>query len=225
MLKNKTQKEQFSDQFLKEYLSRGFGNMPKRELDVLIFYLLQQQKVFENKTNYEIARMLKTTPGKIKNLKYEAVLRFGEEDLTDDAYLRNRMKEYFQDPILKLEGKWLYMQIEDPVLLDTVKAALKEGGSFFDGSFNAEVVKISGDDYSRLMKTIIYEAHEQSLIKKALKNKKELSPTVFEEGMAALFKKAKDKGTDEGVEFLRKMTQKLLMSKVPELVEMISSLT
>ena len=38
--------------FYEEYLSRGFGKMPKRDVDVLIFHLLEKRGDFIGKSNF-----------------------------------------------------------------------------------------------------------------------------------------------------------------------------
>ena len=37
-----TNKEAFVDEFMGEYLSKGFGAMPKREIDILLLNLLMK---------------------------------------------------------------------------------------------------------------------------------------------------------------------------------------
>jgi hypothetical protein len=220
LIDNTNKKVAFFDEFIDEYLSRGFTNMSKRDLDVLIFYLLNKYEAFKDMSNYEIARKLRTTPGKVKNAKYESVLRFDNDGFDDEFYLKDALKNYFDNPVLNLDEKWLYIQIEDPVLLDALKAKLKEGGSLFDGSFNSELVKISADDYSNLLEKLIYcsdeERFDEAIV--AFKNLKESS---FSAITKKIFTKAiEDKGS-EGITFIGKQTFKLLSGQFSEVLKII----
>ena len=217
-------KKEFFDDFMSEYLSRGFANMPKREIDVLIFYQLQKNGAFDNFTNYEIARRLRTTPNKVKNLKYEAKIRFDNEDFSDENYLKNELKAYFQSPILNIDDKWLYIQIEDPMLLDALKAKLKEGGSLFDGSFNSELIKISAKDYSSLIIKLVYEEEEKKKRKQALKAYKKLKENGFDKISKAIFDKAIDEGGNQGIKFITQQTLNLLSGKFSDVLEIVEPL-
>ena len=207
MIKANSKKE-FFDGFINEYLSRGFGNMTKREIDVLIFHQLQQNAAFEGMTNYEIARRLRTTPNKVKNLKYEAKIRFDNHDFEDNSYLLNALQEYFKNPVLQIDGKWLKMQIEDPMLMEALKAKMKENGSLYDGSFNSELVKLSANDYERLLVKLIYSDKKQA--KPAIQAYKKKSPSWLKSTSNVVFTNAIKNTAGDGVKWIGKQTLALI---------------
>lgn len=174
----KTQKEKFSKEFLQLYLSRGFGNMPKREIDVLIFHLLQKQNVLDSKSIHLTAMQLRTTPAKVKSLLYENALRFPDEtDTFDESYFKQKLRNYFiNDAIYKIrkEDNWVYIQIDNPIVLDALKAIAKNNKEVIDSSFSSEIVKISTDGFALILGELIDEEKKKEIekeIKKTFKSK------------------------------------------------------
>src|SRR5690606_11702660 len=108
----KKKHEEFSREFLDKYLSRGFGNMPKREIDVLIFHLLIKSEALSTKSIHLKAMELRTTPAKVKSLMYESALRFPTSvDSFSEDYFKEKLKDYFKnEAIYKIRKKddWVY---------------------------------------------------------------------------------------------------------------------
>jgi len=165
----------FSEVFLEEYMSRGHSNMSKREIDVLIFKILNNDlDVFKGLTNHLIAMKLRTTPPKVKTLKYESLLRFPpeDEDVFTEEYFRKKLIEYFDSPIFKVrkDDGWIYIQIDDPIVLDAFKAIARNNKEIIDGSFNSDIIKISNEGFVMVLKELTDEKkikEVEKLIKKA----------------------------------------------------------
>jgi len=73
------EEENFANDFLDDYLAIGFGSLLKREIDVLMMDLLLKYTDIQNMGNFDLSLKLKLTESKIKNLKYEANLKYREE--------------------------------------------------------------------------------------------------------------------------------------------------
>lgn len=178
-----TLEKSFANEFLKIYLSRGFGNMSKREMDVLIFHLLQKNNALNNKSNHLLALQLRTTPVKIKALAYEAKLRFPDEESTfTEDYFKEKLREYFKEPTIKVRknDSWVYIQIDDPILMDSFKAIAKNNKEVIDKSFNEEIVKISIEGFMLVIQELVDKKKLEELnklIKKELKGKSIFSLT------------------------------------------------
>ena len=172
-----SQHKVFSEVFLEEYMSRGHSNMSKREIDVLIFKILNNDiKAFKGLTNHLIAMKLRTTPSKVKNLKYESLLRFPpeDEDVFTEEYFRKRLVEYFESPTFKIRKNdgWIYIQIDDPIVQDALKAIARNNKEIIDGSFNSDIIKISNEGFIMVLKELTDEKkikEVEKLIKKACK--------------------------------------------------------
>ena len=143
-------KNEFVDKFMEKYLNNGFGSMSKRDIDVLVMYLLIKYTKLKHENNFDLSMKLKLTESKVKNLKYEANLKYSkklEEGIKEDfLFLLNNAK-------LQVIGKetWISIVVEDIFLRNAIKAEVKKNGSFTDSSFNSEIVKISTYDFSYLM--------------------------------------------------------------------------
>lgn len=194
------EKKAFADNFLEKYLDRGFGNMPKRDIDVYVFHLLKEMQLFDGLSNHLIAMKLRTTPTKVKNLIYESELRYpGEDNDFSENYFRNKLREYFLNPTYKVkeEEKNIYIQIENPVLLDSFKALAKNNKEVIDGSFSNEIVKISITGFVVIINELLTDKEREVIEEKIAES------NLFEEALSFrnLSEKIFDKCLDKGIEF------------------------
>jgi hypothetical protein len=144
-----TDSEAFVTQFIKEYLTDGFGSMPKREIDILVMNLLMEHANLSDKSNHDLSILLQTTEARIKNIRYEARLKYPpDEDYVKREFLVLLARSQFElDKRAGAEldqGKIVFV-MEDDYLRHAIQGHLKEKGMFTDTSFNREIVKISPD--------------------------------------------------------------------------------
>lgn len=186
----KMQNQSVGDQFLDEYLSRGLGNMPKREIDVYIFHLMRQEGAFDGMSVSDISNELRITPNRVKSLMYEASLRF--EPQMDEYELKKRLVHYFtSSPIVDVDSKWVMIQFEDPILRDGFTALAKKQLQLTDRSFGSEIVKISKHKYSDVLISMIDKNEVKKLDKEVKKLAKKDQPTTL--------RKLIDAGLNQGV--------------------------
>jgi len=94
----------FASEFLDKYLSLGFGNLPKKEIDILVFGLLNRCGYLKGKNNYEIARELKIDENRLRRLFLDSSLR------TDSGHnFRDSIKALYKD----IAGKTIKPEIDD----------------------------------------------------------------------------------------------------------------
>ncbi|MAO64835.1 MAG: hypothetical protein CL666_07520 [Balneola sp.] len=208
MAKSKS-KGSVGDQFLKEYLSRGLGNMPKREIDVFIFHLMRERGDFAGKPISDISRILKITPTRVKSLMYDASLRF--EKQLDDDLIRSKLNDYFNEsPIIDLENDKVLIQFEDPLLKDGFEALAKKELQLVDGSFGSEIVKIKKSKFGLVLKGLLSEKEAKKLDKELEKHKVEgkksdvesITDTVIDETNKHLISELLQYATiDNGIRF------------------------
>jgi hypothetical protein len=68
---------QFGQKLLSLYLEQGFQSLPKRDLELLIFFLLEIDGAIDRKdNNYIVARKLRVTPTRVKALRRDAYARW-----------------------------------------------------------------------------------------------------------------------------------------------------
>lgn len=89
------------NELIKKYLERGFGSMNKNDFEVAIFneWMIHEGR---GKSNYEISLALRIPETKVKRLKYEAELKYGDNQ---DEMLKKDLKNCCKMPISKQKAK------------------------------------------------------------------------------------------------------------------------
>lgn len=164
---NKQQHEEFGQQFLDCYLSRGFGSMTKNDFEVLIFDLLR--RIDSNqKTNYGWSIDLQIPESKVKKLTYEADLTYYKYD---KEQLRNKFFDYLEKFITNfaIDETKISFVIEDRMLREMIYADLKTLGFFANGNFNSEIVTIQLKAFSALLLYYYPQEFKQKIVEECEK--------------------------------------------------------
>lgn len=138
--------------FLEEYVGNSFGIMPKGEIDVRLFMLLQDIGVIKmNPTNFEVVRDLRVTTAKARNLIYAAALR-----RTDENSIKDEILDLMCSPRIPTEGKdVIIIEIDNPLLADHIKAQLRQWKEGTDATLNANALKMSLNGYNKLLMSLL----------------------------------------------------------------------
>lgn len=158
-MKYKIEKQQeFIEEFLSAYMDRGFGSLSKREIDVLLVHLLMKYSNLSSKNNHELSLDFLLSPTKIKNLCYEAKLKY----LSKDNYFKEQFFKLLRKVKLKQlqNNTWVMFSVEDELLKQYIQAKVKESGSFTDSSFNSEIIKIELNDFIGLLDGLLDESEK-----------------------------------------------------------------
>jgi len=172
----------FTRAFLEKYMALGFGNLPKKEIDILIFSLLNRLNYLEGKNAYEIAGELRIDESRLRRLLLDAAARDGKDTLRDSI---DRLKRaVFDDETIRPEfsGGAITLLIEDPVVKRDFVYALRLAGYSYDQNLNPERIEIpvyaftavlcKYDDllYERLQQKIRAERQRSAELQKAYKD-------------------------------------------------------
>lgn len=134
---------------IESYLERGFGSMNKNDFEVYIFsWLIQNHSDYKDASDNEISRKLKIPESKIKRLRYEAELRYGNND-TD--VLWQKLRNYLSVVNYRKKDNVLRFSIPDKQVRLFLKDQLQAGNRFCDSSFSENIVVISVDDLLYLL--------------------------------------------------------------------------
>lgn len=134
----------FEKSFLDNYLKFGLGSMPKSDIDALVMYLLDTYGFDNNaplnkQSNQSVSELLKTPVTKVKKLRYEATLKFGEEPAKQ---AKIKMLEAIKNASFDADGEKICLIIEDVIAKNWLQGQLKMHQHFFDNSFNSEIIKV-----------------------------------------------------------------------------------
>ena len=171
-------KDKIIQEFLDFYLTPAFGVRSKTEIDLKVFELMMALGKLGD-DYYVIARKLRITPARARNLLLNLELRTAAESPADDI---SAIFECLADCRLKdfREEKGI-LTVYVPSLLrrEALKYLLRRANKAWDTSFNVEILKIHIDDFI----DIIPEDKKEKLRRD--KRNRDLKDTVIE-----LFKSA-----------------------------------
>jgi len=113
--------------FLGDFFTPAFGSMPKREIELAVFELLQSLSVVEGKASlYELMTQLRITRAKAAQLLFDIeVRRLGNDEL------KSLLAEALVSPRFAKDGEYFVLEIENPL----VHAYLKEKLRKLSGAF------------------------------------------------------------------------------------------
>jgi len=141
-------------QILNFYITPSFGSVKQREFDIFLFSKLQELGFFEkNDDIYEIMSKLKITRSKARNLIYESNLRKLNKIKLDQKLKEELIKIRF----LKSNSYLVGIELENPLLIDHLKAKLKNKGYSSDGSFSPELVRLNTEAFVAILEDYIDE--------------------------------------------------------------------
>lgn len=142
------------------YTNPSFGSMSKHDVDLLLFdSMISLGIISKPLTIYNVMKDLKVTRTKARNLIYEHQLRKVE----NEDQLSFQLREILKTPLMSRLSKDVCLEIDNPYLIDYVRNELKNLGFVTDGSFHAELVKMSTDAFSELYVKMMSEDSKRSI--------------------------------------------------------------
>ncbi|MDA3961094.1 MAG: hypothetical protein PF961_09910 [Planctomycetota bacterium] len=138
----------FAREFLQAYLDDGFGAMTKRQVELLVFHLLEAHGSIEGEDNNGLSLRLQVTEARVRALRYESKLRYPP---TEERYLERRILWALSRSEFDAEGGRIRFIIEDPYVQKALNALAKRAGGVPDSSFNSEIVQIKPDHLARVL--------------------------------------------------------------------------
>ena len=149
-----TTAENFQSEFLKHYLAFGIGVLGKRDTDALVMHLLEKYGLpgagpLRKYSNQDVSVLLRAPVSRIKQLRYESGLKYGEGRVEDQALAR--LLVALNGAVLDLDGQKIHIVIEDALAKNWLQGQLKTQGLMFDHSFNAELLKVDAAGLFKLL--------------------------------------------------------------------------
>ena len=143
------------ENILKAYATPSFGSISKRETDILLFSSLQDLGIIDkNPEIYDVVQLLHITRAKARNLIYESALRRQEVEEMNHA-LEEELKRVIVKPTFLRDGDKICIEIDNLLLIDYIRHKLKVLKHITDGSYHAEVVKMTLDAFTDLYESLL----------------------------------------------------------------------
>ena len=183
-------KDSFESEFFRHYLGVGIGALSKRDTDALVMYLLDKYGFdaagpLYRYPNQDLSAKLKAPVAKIKQLRYEAGLKYGGR-VEDQA--KARFLAAIAVAVFDIEFKKVCLVIEDALAKNWLQGQLKNNGLIFDHSFNNEIVKVDAMGLFALLEQFFDEQATESFREKFERLEKEKKKEQLRDGFAKIAK-------------------------------------
>lgn len=176
---------------LARYLTPTFGALTKRDIDLLIFTALERIGYLEpDPSLYALVQKLRVTRAKARSLLYERELqRMGERDLDE------KVRQALRRPLIQKQGELFVLEIDNPLVIDHLRARVQMLGYASDSSFSSSLVKLSDDAIIALLDSMLDDKHKERVRKEWIKAG--LPDKSFQGVMKDIFKALAKKVADE----------------------------
>lgn len=142
------------------YCQPSFGSMSKHDSDLLLFdSMVKVGLIADNASIYDIMRMLKVTRSKARSLIYEHQLR----KIKDEEQQKEQLRRVMKSPLMSSLSKNVCLEVDNPYLVDYIRNELKGLGFVTDGSFHAELVKMSAEAFAALYEKTISDENKREV--------------------------------------------------------------
>lgn len=171
---------------INDYLNRGFGSMTKNDFEVWIFHQLLCGQL-HGKSNREISIALRIPDSKVKRLRYEADLKWGNPN--DDSAYHDALVKVIKNARLVKDRTHILLVIEDTALLKYLDAKMKSANVAWDKQLNTENITIDFDQYETFCKEVLTAEYDETI--RYLNDKFKDCPTIVK-----FFKELGSKGRE-----------------------------
>ena len=157
-LANNLRDTNFTRDLLDRFIERGLGSLPGRETTIALVDLLLQHHPDWRDTppaEYEIARLLRTSPRKIRNILDE--LSYRDHTKTDD-WCRDRLREILLNSEAVDDQTYLTVQIDDGLVRDFATKTVRKLNGVIEHGFNSSLVRLT----PKMFLTLAVEVLDQS---------------------------------------------------------------
>ena len=150
----------FGKEFVDRYLRNGFGSLSKREIDMLVLYLILKDKEELENPNIDILSIeLKIPKTRLRNLYYEMRLKYSDSSFAhDDVYkkmdknIAKIMKRILDDNLYDITPENdVKLIVSNPYDKHLIEMFLKKEGFLYDYSFSKEIIRFSQEGFIRLV--------------------------------------------------------------------------
>lgn len=152
----------FGKKFIATYAGTAFGVLPKAEIDLLVFGLLIDAAAIDpNGSIFRIARALNITPTKARNLLFSYQLRTVSEDDSDYAVMIALTTARYRKV-----GESLEFGVHSPLTYAAIRAKMQDGGVFADVSLSGDILRVSPDQFGKVLASLITPKQARQLIER-----------------------------------------------------------
>ena len=149
-------------EFFETYRRPGFGRMPKREVDVLVFHLLERHGRLYDRSDTELAQALGSTPRRLRGLRTDARYLYWQDDQRAER-VRTVLFGTIAQGAYETRGDRIAVQVSEPFVRDVVVDVLKANFQLHDTSFNRDLLLVDRVGFGLLVEAFLTDAQREVL--------------------------------------------------------------
>jgi hypothetical protein len=185
----------FGDALIKSFEELGLGLLSKADFEAYMFHqLLQNIDKSKIKNRFDLMRVLKVTPAKLRSLEMTRSAKYLNLDLTD-RYNWTQIFNALDGKKLETEDKEngkVRIYIDDLHVHRLIERFVIEGGSSIDYTMNRNQLVIKYTEFLHLLDNILKKANAKPLIEAINEDKSELKVQKEFDKLDSIFKDLKD---------------------------------
>lgn len=154
----------FLKDLLEVFVERGLGTLPGRETTItLVELLLKYHPVWKENApeDYELARLLRTSPRKIRNIRDDLAYR---DPKSSDEWCKKELAQILSDAERVQDGSYVTFEIDNGLVRDYARKLVRQNFGVFEAGMNSSVVKISGKTFAALAISVLPEDERDKLL-------------------------------------------------------------
>ena len=161
----KLKETDFIEELLNGYISQGFGQMPARQMQLLILELLTK-KISDWEKNppvWDMSRKLRISPKRLRGLLDD--IAYMDTEKTDD-WCAAKLKDIFSnDHELVANSEAIRVQIDDGLVRDYAISQVRKRFGLVDFGMNSAIIELSSKKFAMLAMALLEKDQVEKLVK------------------------------------------------------------
>lgn len=202
---NKEGSKKFGEALINSFEELGLGVLSKSDFEAFMFHhILLNLNKNKIKNSYDLMRLLKITPAKLRNLEMTRSAKFLNLDLSNPDNWKsifNAIDGKKLETENKENGK-VRIYIDDLHVHRLIERFVVENGSSIDYTLNKNQLVIKYSEFLNLLDSILKEAKSKPLLEAINKDKSYLKVSKEFEKLESVFKELKEAFKDKSYDIL-----------------------
>ena len=155
----------FIEELLNGYISQGFGQMPARQMQLLILELLTKKISGweKNPPVWDMSRKLRISPKRLRGLLDD--IAYMDTEKTDDWCAAELKDILSNDREIVASGEAIRVQIDDGLVRDYAISQVRKRFGLVDFGMNSAIIELSSKKFAMLAMALLEKDEVEKLVK------------------------------------------------------------
>lgn len=162
-LANELKNTDFIERLLAGYINQGFGQMPARQMQLLLLELLTKNITDwqENPPIWDMSRKLRISPKRLRGLLDD--IAYMDTEKTDE-WCAAELKKILSDSEKTANESAIRVQIDDGLVRDYAISLVRKRFGLVEFGINSSIIELSGEKFAMLALSLMDEKDAASVI-------------------------------------------------------------